>query len=151
MGSPLTKFLLVAVLVAFALAACGDDRVEAGGGDPVDGAVETGQTGVAAGRAVTEVRHGVGYYGACGNEVLTGDDLTLYPLLPDELADLDAANYPIDAEELGLAPLRVAEAGPGDDVGTLIIYEDGMAYFASDSGDFLIWLSDTPRTYPWEC
>ena len=129
--------LLSASALALALAGCGDD----------------GAATEAAGSPVTiaEIRHGVDYYGACGNEVLRDGDLTLYPLLPEDLDALDLAGYPTDLDAQGLAPLRVAEPGPGDDVGTLLVYDDGMAYFASDSGDLLIWLTDEPQTYGWEC
>src|SRR5690606_8806107 len=118
---------------------------------------------------------GVRYYPACGNEVLSHGGTTWYPFLHDEdvpypegygrdgmLAD---PADPADAAAAALAgqgPLvlalgasgsvpRVAPPGPGDDVGTLTVFSEGIAFFESDSGDLSIWLTDEPRKYPWVC
>ena len=49
----------------------------------------------------------------------------------------------------GLA--RVMEPGPGDDVGTLVIWADGVARFVSDSGDLTAWMVTDEITYDWVC
>ena len=45
----------------------------------------------------------------------------------------------------------VAAPEPGDDVGTLTQYENGFAYWISDSGYISTWLTTTPLTYNWVC
>jgi hypothetical protein len=75
---------------------------------------------------------------------------TYYPLLPRQRNRIDETRYP---REDGGAPsghMRVAPPGPGDDVGTMIVYTDGMARFESDSGN-VIWLTDEEQTYNWVC
>jgi hypothetical protein len=96
----------------------------------------------------------VEYYGACGNETLVVGSSTFYPLLPDERDALDNAKYPLNRPN-GLVSgigggLRVVPPGPGDDIGTLTVYNDGIARFQSDSGR-TIWLSTDQRTYDWDC
>jgi hypothetical protein len=44
----------------------------------------------------------------------------------------------------------VAPPGPGDDIGTMIVYSDGFARFESDSA-WIIWLTDQEQAYGWEC
>jgi hypothetical protein len=44
----------------------------------------------------------------------------------------------------------VAPPGPGDDIGTLIVYSDGMARYESDSGT-VEWLTTEVHTYNWVC
>jgi hypothetical protein len=111
---------------------------------------------------VVAVYERVAYYGACGNETATVDGVTYFPLFneayprPDgagRLLDLD--RYPVPGAALGMraAPtgaLRVAPPGPGDDIGDMIVYADGIARFESDSG-WVIWLTDDEQTYDWEC
>lgn len=104
--------------------------------------------------AVVEVFNGFEYYGPCGNEILLLEDMVLYPLLSAELTALDLDRYPTDPDVLSeqglVAPLRVGPPGPGDDVGTLLVYENGLVRFESDSGQ-VSWLSNEQRTYEWEC
>lgn len=45
---------------------------------------------------------------------------------------------------------RVVAPGPGDDVGTVIVYSDGMARFESDSGN-VDWLTSEKQTYGYIC
>ena len=132
------------------LAACGDpESVE-----PV-GHVE-----------VAAVYQRVEYYGACGNETLSVDGTTYYPIhnetypgSNDDSQRPDTDRYPVVGELLGMvgsvvgsagASPRVVPPGPGDDVGDLIVYVDGIARFESDSG-WVIWLTDEQQTYGWEC
>jgi hypothetical protein len=90
------------------------------------------------------------YYGACGNETVAVGNTTYYPVLRRHLDEIDEARYPLDddAEPSGL--LRVVPPGPGDDVGTMILYSDGMARFESESGR-IIWLTNEEQTYNWVC
>ena len=41
--------------------------------------------------------------------------------------------------------------GPGDDIGTLVVWADGVARWASDSGKLDVWMIDDEITYPWVC
>lgn len=103
---------------------------------------------------VVDVVDNVEYYGACGNETLVVGSSTFYPLLPDERAALDTSKYPLNHPN-GLVSgiggkVRVQEPEPGDDIGTLTVYSDGIARFESDSGR-IVWLSTDQRTYDWDC
>lgn len=138
MSRPARALLSLLVGAAFLVGCGGSDEA---GSDPVE---------------VVRVVEDVEYYGACGNETLTVDGSSFYPLLPEEVDTLDQDRYPTAAvatepeEGLGRTVLLVAEPGPGDDVGLLLVYADGMARFKSESG-WIIWLTAEPRTYNWEC
>jgi hypothetical protein len=92
------------------------------------------------------------YYGACGNETVRVGSTTFYPVPPRQRREIDEPRYPVYEEDnatpSGLT--RVVPPGPGDDVGTMIVYADGMARFASDSGR-VIWLTDEEQTYNSVC
>jgi len=93
------------------------------------------------------------YYGACGNEVVEVFGTMFYPLLPEQVALLDLSIYPVFSparSSSGLARPRVGPPGPGDDVGTMTVYSDGVARFESRSG-IMIWLSDREQSYNWVC
>ncbi|WP_159450116.1 hypothetical protein [Demequina sp. NBRC 110056] len=122
---------------------------------------------------------GVEYYPACGNEVLDWAEDDYYPFKPADTEGFpDPSNHPpLDVEPsataaaatlpertgdaaLGFArasALRtahvrtVAEPGPGDDVGTLVVYDNGFAHWTSDSGRLETWLTTTPIEYQWAC
>ena len=105
------------------------------------------------------------YYPACGNEVLEYDGTTWYPIQrpdweapifddPTESPTATASGASGGAGGHGLGTSRahvVAAPGPGDDRGTLVIYDNGVAYFMSDSGDIATWLTTAPQTYNWVC
>jgi hypothetical protein len=38
--------------------------------------------------------------------------------------------------------MRVVDPGPGDDIGTLTVWADGVARWESDSGNLATWLVD---------
>lgn len=134
------RFVTV-IALSMVLAACGGGDALGGGDDPTApiAAVE----GVA-----------VDYYHACGNEVLElTDGRRFYPLIEQD--EVDEGRYAEDAQAMGsdivlAMSLAVVEPGPGDDTGTLTVYEDGMAHFVSDSG-IEAWLTDEPIRYQWEC
>jgi len=93
----------------------------------------------------------VQYYGACGNETVAVGGTMYYPLVEDEREVLDETRYPLEVVDPGESGfMRVVPPGPGDDIGTMIVYRDGMARFESQSGRVL-WLTDQERTYNWEC
>ena len=105
--------------------------------------------------AVAETIAGVDYYYACGNEVLElPDGRRFYPFVEQEQVDEDAylsAPSPHRAStRLAAATLAVPMPEPGDDTGTLTIFEDGTARFVSETGTEA-WLTDEEQTYNWVC
>jgi hypothetical protein len=117
--------------------------------DTVDGLAPASPDGV----GIVAVYDDVGFYGACGNNTLDWDGVVYYQLFPEEFAALDVSAYPTSpppttAPAMGFA--RVPAPGPGDDVGTLIVYADGLARFESGSGN-VDWLSTEPHEYDWVC
>lgn len=146
------------------VAGCGDVSGEAAPG------------GSSAPGTVVQVYEDVVFYPACGNEVLDLDGTTWYQLLPGEQRALreDAD----DEDSVGpaapkafvavhsSAPLSqgpqltlsrginvpaVVAPGPGDDIGDVTVFADGLALFESDSGDLTTWLTQDKRTYNWVC
>jgi hypothetical protein len=111
---------------------------------------------------IVEVYEGVGFYPACGNTPLAFEGVTWYPvahvgynasqddlaLLMDELAMIVREPSPV-AGARGFA--RVVPPGPGDDVGTLVIWADGVARWVSDSGLQDVWMVDHELIYNWDC
>lgn len=140
----------LSIALVLALSACGEASTEAPG---APGGPETSSTSTDP-HAVQAVYENVSYYGACGNEVLHHDSLTLYPLHDDE--EIDVTSYsagsglPFYGFGMGLRVPAISEPGPGDDVGTLTLYADGYARFVSDSGTE-IWLTQEQRDYNWVC
>jgi hypothetical protein len=91
------------------------------------------------------------YYGACGTETVPVGGTMYYPVLPEHRDEIDVARYAADDDDSTASGFaRVAPPGPGDDVGTMIVYSDGMARFESDSGR-IIWLTDVEQSYRWIC
>ena len=45
----------------------------------------------------------------------------------------------------------LAVAGPDDDVGTLVVWADGVARWVADSGDLDVWMIDDEVPYYWVC
>jgi hypothetical protein len=104
---------------------------------------------------ITEVHQDFRYFGACGNETTRVGVTVYYPLFREEQVALDKSQYPVrplEAVQSGgtLGLRRVGEPGPGDDVGVMVIYADGMARFESMSGR-VIWLTSEERIYNWVC
>ncbi len=129
-----------------------DARVEA---DTADGTLGPGDPVVQA--TIVGVFEGVQFYPACGNEELEHEGVVWYqvqeseyPELYDRAVNGDRESPPDTVSVQGFAP-RVMAPGPGDDIGTLIVWSDAVAYFVSDSGDLHAWLVQDELTYNWEC
>ena len=110
--------------------------------------------------AVSSVHEDVMYYPACGNETLDYEGTMWFPFSSDESETWATPVAMADAAPGGLGggfarvALRlptVAAPGPGDDIGTLTIYEDGIAYWVSENGELDTWLTSTPLEYNWVC
>lgn len=101
--------------------------------------------------SVVEVIDDAQYYYACGNEVLTLEDgRVFYPLLPEDQESFDSEPHAA-GPTVSLADFAAVMApGPGDDSGTLTVYEDGTAHWISDSG-LEAWLTEDPIEYRWVC
>ena len=111
---------------------------------------------------VVGVYDGVVAYPACGNEPFEHDGVVWYPLFdegfepPDDALVERAEEVRAAARDAAPVPsthglVRVVAPGPGDDVGTLVIWSDGVARWTSDSGDLDVWLVDDQLTYNWVC
>jgi hypothetical protein len=112
---------------------------------------------------ITGTYEGVAFYPACGTEILEHEGVTWYPVahvgfdpadeqLAQLLADIAAADRePSPVAGVNGFAARVAEPGPGDDVGTLVVWSDGVARWVSDSGTLDVWLVDDELTYDWVC
>lgn len=147
-----------AVLVAgvLALAACGSsDPPGSGEAPPASSPVPPAPV------EVIGVYDGVGFYPACGNEQLLHDDVrwytlanTAYPPIDEQLHAVLDEVLAVDREPMPSGPqgiTRVVEPGPGDDVGTLVVWSDGVARWVSDSGLLDVWLVKSPLRYNWVC
>jgi hypothetical protein len=112
--------------------------------------------------AVVEVLDGVEAYPACGNEPFTYRGVTWYPIahvgfdpfdprLKDRLERVLGVerNMPDTPRVSQFA--RVPAPAPGDDVGTLIVWEDGVGRWTSDSGALDVWVTVEEVTYSWVC
>jgi hypothetical protein len=91
------------------------------------------------------------FYGPCGNSSAEFSGETWYPLLQSEVALIDPSQHPEPAPpSAGFSAPKVAPPGPGDDVGTFVVYSDGLARFESESG-VVTWFSQVVHQYNWEC
>ncbi len=112
----------------------------------------------------------VAYYPACGNETLTFEGQAWFPFDPvhtdglpaNPLADAPPPSPAASAMDAGggaggngapaASPVgAVAAPGPGDDVGTLVIYENDLAYWQNDTGTLKRWLTQHYLEYNWVC
>ncbi len=163
------SFRVVAAAVAFAaglLLGIGGCATPGGSPDPLpgpDGRLDLGSPG-----AQIATYLGVRFYPACGNETLAYEGKVWFPFRPTNPEDFpqavagatDAAAAGRGLTGSGAASVpgtasasvgMVIAPGPGDDVGTLTVYDGGFAYWISDSGDLDTWLTDTKIEYLWVC
>ena len=156
-------FLSMFVAATLALSACGDDEPVSTPPPPDSTTapstvtIPPPSTTDAPEATVVEVYDGVDFYPACGNEQLSHDGTTWYQVQQNEYPEIyervtngNREDPPETVAVRGFAP-RVVAPGPGDNVGTLVVWSDGVAYFVSDSGDLTAWMVDDELTYPWEC
>jgi hypothetical protein len=66
----------------------------------------------------------------------------------DEVFAVNRQDSPVAGAQ-GFA--RVVAPGPGDDIGTLVVWSDGVARWVSDSRDLDVWMVDDEITYGWVC
>lgn len=118
--------------------------------------------------AVEATYSAVGYYPACGNEVLSFEGRQWFPFTPESLdgfptdplsaipspaadASSGVAAYASDLSVAAGPVGAVVAPGPGDDVGTLVIYENDLGYWESNSGTLSRWLTSHEIEYNWVC
>ena len=111
---------------------------------------------------IIDVHTGVLAYPACGNEPFEHRGVTWYPLFSEGfdpmMDDLQERVDEVLAVQRESSPVRgvhglvrVFAPGPGDSIGTLVVWADGVARWVSDSGDLDVWLVDEPISYSWIC
>lgn len=156
------------VAITFGAAACGSDQPASS--DSLPPAVTTPSSSIGTADTIPPaetveivgVYEGAEFYPACGNETLDHQGVTWYTLVnaADGLVDpafRERADVALSADRepspvMGRQGLvRVVSPGPGDDVGTLVVWADGVARWVSDSGDLDVWLIDEELTYNWVC
>ncbi len=105
---------------------------------------------------IVEVIDDVAYYPGCENEPVDVAGTTWYPVSEwgnERTAALFAEITSVPRREpsvvRGYAP-RIPEPGPGDDIGTLVVYADGIARYETESGR-VQWLTTQTLTYDWAC
>ena len=148
------RVLALAAAAAFAIAGCAPQGPDS---HTLNTAYDYGVPG-----RVSASYSSVAYYPACGNETLVFDGRSWFPFTPANVADLppdplSAAPSPLPAATTAdtaafSGPIgAVVAPSPGDDVGTLVIYEGDLAYWESDSGKFHTWLTNHKIEYNWAC
>ena len=155
----MSRRIVLALLPLVVLAACGDDEVARPPAATSPGTTPTTltPTTTAPGAVpVDGVYEGVSFYPACGNETLQHEGVTWYQVQEYDYPDVWAAIFDVERIEpavpLGFrGAARVVDPGPGDDVGTLVVWADGVARFVADSGDLTAWMVDDELTYEWVC
>jgi hypothetical protein len=112
--------------------------------------------------AIVGVYDAVEAYPACGNEPFDHLGMTWYPLFSEGfdpmMGDLQERVDEVRAVQRESSPVRgvhglvrVPAPGPGDNIGTLVVWADGVARWVSDSRDLDVWLIDEPISYSWVC
>ncbi len=111
---------------------------------------------------IVDVYELVEFYPACGSETL--DHLGVrwyqlvhsgyepaYPQLQEQFDEVIAVARD-ESPVAGVAGLvRVVAPGVGDDIGTLVVWADGLARWVSDSRDLDVWMTDEQIVQPWPC
>jgi hypothetical protein len=133
---------VVILLVLLVVRGGGADRVTPGG-QPQAG-----------GPTIVAIHEDVNWYPPCATYPIELGGKQFYPL-PMGAPEVDESVYPLKVVAatfggLGFSVPRVAPPGPGDDVGTVIEYSDGMARFESESGN-VAWLTLEVQEYGYVC
>ncbi|MDN4491679.1 hypothetical protein QQX13_12625 [Demequina sp. SYSU T00068] len=145
--------VIAALVLGTLLTACASP--ETGGGVEYGERLDLGVPG-----DLVETVAGVAGYPACGTETIAHDGTTWYPFEPSNLDEFPTVAALASTGGLGGGLSRgatrigfpaVVAPGPGDDVGTLTVYEGGFAFWRSDSGDLETWLTDRELEYWWAC
>ena len=96
------------------------------------------------------------WYPPCATNPIEIEGDLYYPL-PWGAPPVDESKYPLPtptvaalAVSIDLGLPRVVPPGPGDDIGTVILYSDGMARFESESGN-VAWLTREEQQYGYVC
>jgi len=142
---------MAVALAALLLAGC---TVEEASPHALESLYDYGKPGAAI-QAYAEVV----YYPACRNEALTVDGVKWSPYqvlntqdLPTDPLSEAPSPSPVSGLDVVAEPVgAVVPPGPGDDVGTLVIYENDLAYWESDSGELRTWLTNRDIMYSWAC
>jgi hypothetical protein len=111
---------------------------------------------------IVGVYEDVAFYPACGNETLDHLGTTWFPAFrpgresserePQAEADALLAAPRAESPVQGIHGFtRVVSPGPGDDIGTLVIWADGVARWVSNSRDLDVWMINQKVAYSWEC
>jgi hypothetical protein len=111
---------------------------------------------------IAGVYESIEFYPACGNETLQHDGVTWYPIVHTGYDPMDAdlqaridEVFAVNREDSPVAGAhgfaRVVAPGPGDDIGTLVVWSDGVARWVSDSRELDVWMVDDEITYTWVC
>lgn len=154
----------LALTVGVLLAACGDDAAPATSTLPASVPAESPVSSPVSSEpvAIVGVHEGVEFYPACGNEILDHLGVTWFSIVAAGGVPVDPALQPqvdeVFSSEREPSPVagkrglvRVAAPGPGDDIGTLVVWADGVARWVSDSGDLDQWLVADEIQYMWVC
>ena len=151
------------VSCSISFAGCGtDDPAPAASVSGATVASVSGTTVAATPVEIVGVYEAIEFYPACGNETLAHQGVTWYvlvhsgtdPMDPnlqdriDEVLRVEREDSPVSGPQ-GFA--RVPTPGPGDDVGTLVVWADGVARWVSDSRGLDVWMIDDSIRYIWEC
>jgi hypothetical protein len=144
---------VISLITLLTLAACGGD--DTSGEAPTTTAAPTTTTAAPDGDVtIVDVIKGFEFYNPCQNSTIDVKGTAYYSVPEGSMADsgdfpdIDESRYPLPDEPQGFA--RVVPPGPGDDVGTMVVYSDGIARFESDSG-LVSWFTDQEQTYNWVC
>jgi hypothetical protein len=111
---------------------------------------------------IVGVYEAVEFYPACGNETLDHQGVTWYTLVHSGLDPVDPELQQrvdevlaVEREDSPVAGVhgltRVPIPGPGDEIGTLVVWADGVARWVSASGDLDVWMINDEIVYTWAC
>lgn len=153
------------IVCALCIAGCGSDGTASLAATTTESTIPATQvspTTMHDAVVIIGVYTGVLAYPACGNEPFDHQGVTWYPLFSEGfdpmMDDLQERVDEVLAVQRECSPVRgvqglarVPAPGPGDSIGTLVVWADGVARWVSDSRDLDVWLVDEPISYSWVC